>query len=323
MLKLMHPLKTKIWSSRQYSKNLSQLNLRSRIDLKPEVAEALQHNNPIVALESTIITHGMPFPQNLKTAKDVENIVRNENAIPATIAIINGRIKVGLTNEELEQLAELGEKEKFKTIKTSRRDLAYVLSKNWNGGTTVAGTLIIANLVGIKIFATGGIGGVHRDGQFTMDVSADLVELGRSPVTVVSSGIKSILDIPRTLEYLETQGVCVASYQSPNCDFPAFYTRSSGINVPYNFDSPKEASEMIRISNDLNLNSGILIGVPIPIDYAMDSGEMNIVIENALKDADVKGISGKEVTPFLLSAISKITKGKSLESSKCYLNKIN
>lgn len=313
MLKLIHPLKTKVWSLRFYS-----TNLRSRIDVQPEVAEALKQNKPIVALESTIITHGMPFPQNLKTAKDVENIVRKENAIPATIAIINGRIKVGLTNEELEQLAELGEKEKFKTLKTSRRDLAYVLSKNRNGGTTVAGTLIIANLVGIKIFATGGIGGVHRDGQFTMDISADLVELGRSPVTVVSSGIKSILDIPRTLEYLETQGVCVASYQSPNCDFPAFYTRSSGINVPYNFSSPKEAAEMIRISNDLNLNSGILIGVPIPIEYAMDSNEMNIVIENALKDAEVKGISGKEVTPFLLSAISTITKGKSLESSNFF-----
>lgn len=195
-----------------------------------------------------------------------------QNAIPATIAILNGKIKVGLTENELHSLAK--STNSIPTVKTSRRDLAYVLSKRWNGGTTVAGTLIIANLVGIDIFATGGIGGVHRDGQNSMDISADLTELGKSAVTVVSSGVKSILDIPRTLEYLETQGVMVASYKSVNSEFPAFYTRRSGHAAPYNIDSPKEAADMILTAKTLQLNSGILIGVPVPEQFAMD-GEPN------------------------------------------------
>lgn len=258
----------------------------------------------------------MPYPINLQTAIEVEEIVRKENAVPATIAILNGRIKVGLSLNELELLAKpVSIDNPIKTIKTSRRDFPFVLSKSWNGGTTVAGTLIIANLLGIKVFATGGIGGVHRDGHNTMDVSADLMELGRTAVTVVSSGIKSILDIPRTLEYLETQGVLVSVYQNDENKFPAFYTRSSGVTVPYNFNNPSEVASAIKASEDLRLGSGILVGVPIPKEFAMDETEMNQTIETALKNAVSEGIAGKEVTPYLLSAISKITAGRSLEAS--------
>lgn len=298
----------------------------------------------------------MPYPQNYETAIEVENIVRQQvnaifhdilthnefyfilvpfqNAIPATIAIINGKIKVGLTDNELHALAK--KTGNIPKVKTSRRDMAYVLSKRWNGGTTVAGTLIIANMVGIDIFATGGIGGVHRDGQNTMDISADLTELGKSAVTVVSSGVKSILDIPRTLEYLETQGVMVSSYQSEDNDFPAFYTRRSGYKAPYNIDTPKEAAAMILTAKSLKLNSGILIAVPVPEKFAMDGEcrpcnipfefharlmsirsdkQIDEAITDAFERADAAGVSGKEATPFLLDAISKITQGKSLATS--------
>lgn len=195
-------------------------------------------------------------------------------AIPATIAIINGTIKVGVSADELEQLADVTNKCRLQSIKTSRRDMAYVLSKKLNGGTTVAGTIICANMVGIKVFATGGIGGVHRNFSSTLDVSADLLELGRSPVAVVSSGIKSILDIPKTIEYLETQGVFVGTFDSPHNDFPAFYSRSSGVKVPYNFERPSEIAELIHISHLLNLNTGVLIGVPVPEEFAMNGTQI-------------------------------------------------
>ncbi|XP_037924318.1 pseudouridine-5'-phosphate glycosidase [Hermetia illucens] len=282
------------------------------IDVHPDVRIALNSNRPVVALESTIITHGMPQPQNLETALQVEDIIRSQNVIPATIAIINGRVKVGLDKNELNNLASLGPEMVFKC---SRRDLGYVLSKKLSGGTTVAGTSIIANMVGIRVFATGGIGGVHRDGHISMDVSADLIELGRTPICVVSSGIKSILDIPRTLEYLETQGVCVAAYQSDTGHFPAFYTRSSGVKAPYNLKTPQEAALMIKSSLDLQLQSGILIGVPIPKKYAADEKVINDAIEYAVSAAKKRGIAGKEVTPFVLEAVSKVTAGKSLESN--------
>ncbi|XP_059621516.1 uncharacterized protein LOC132265075 [Phlebotomus argentipes] len=280
----------------------------SLIDVAPEVSQALQNAAPIVALESTIITHGMPHPQNLETALAVEDIVRAEGAIPATIAILNGRIKVGLSGEELRLLAS----PEMKAIKTSRRDLAHIVSTAGCGGTTVAGTLIVCNAVGIHVFATGGIGGVHRDGHITMDVSADLVEMGRAPVAVISSGVKSILDIPRTLEYLETQGVCVASWKCPELDFPAFYTRKSGEKATINFNSPLEAAKLIDASLKLGLKSAILIGVPIPEAFAMSEESINEAIEGALREASSAGVAGKMVTPYLLSVIAKITEGRSL-----------
>uniref|UniRef100_A0A182NFX0 Pseudouridine-5'-phosphate glycosidase n=1 Tax=Anopheles dirus TaxID=7168 RepID=A0A182NFX0_9DIPT len=290
-------------------------NSPSLIDISPEVREALRHApQSVVALESTIITHGMPYPHNLDTALEVEQIVRQQGAVPATVAIVGGRIKVGLGAEELRLLARtdsgVGE-----AVKTSRRDMAYVLATGRNGGTTVAGTLLVADAVGIRIFATGGIGGVHREGERTMDVSADLIELGRCPVAVVSSGVKSILDIPRTLEYLETQGVCVTTYGSVGCEFPAFYTRSSGSKAAYNLASASEAAKMLHMNRELGLGSGILIGVPIPERYAMDATEMDTVIVEALREAQRKRIDGKAVTPFILSAVSKLTRGKSLDAN--------
>ncbi|XP_058817520.1 pseudouridine-5'-phosphate glycosidase [Topomyia yanbarensis] len=287
--------------------------LSSLVDINPDVGEALRTApQSVVALESTIITHGMPYPRNLETALEVEEIVRQKGAIPATIGIVGGRIQVGLSGDRLEKLAKA---DNAGTIKTSRRDLAYVLSNGLNGGTTVAGTLLVADMVGIRVFATGGLGGVHRGGQNTMDVSADLVELGRTPVAVVSSGVKSILDIPRTLEYLETQGVCVASFQCPDLDFPAFYTRSSGSKAAYNLNNALEAANMISVNSALGLRSGFLIGVPIPEAYSMDPKVMSDVIEQALVEAESLNIRGKEVTPFILTAVSKITRGRSLESN--------
>lgn len=294
-------------------KKLSKKSFHTLIDIAPEVKEALKLKKPIVALESTIITHGMPHPQNIQTAYDVESIVRNEGSIPATCGILNGRIKVGLDERDLEMLGKATNN--IPSVKTSRRDLAYIVSKGLNGGTTVAGTIIIANMVGIDVFATGGIGGVHRDAPETMDISADLIELGRSSIAVVSSGVKSILDIPKTLEYLETHGVTVTSYQSPEKDFPAFYLRKSGIKAPYNISDPAEAARLINTAKDLKLNSGILIGVPIPEEFSMDEDKINSAIEMALEKAKTLGISGKGATPFLLSELGKITQNKSLQSN--------
>ncbi|XP_036318091.1 pseudouridine-metabolizing bifunctional protein C1861.05 [Rhagoletis pomonella] len=282
---------------------------KSLIDIHPAVQQSLQQGEPVVALESTIITHGMPYPQNIDTSVAVEQIVSQNGALAATIAIINGRIKVGLTREEMRQLASNSHSE---VVKCSRRDLPYLIAKKGNGGTTVAATMIIAHMMGIEIFATGGIGGVHRDGHVTFDISADLIELGRTPVTVVSSGIKSILDIPRTLEYLETQGVCVATYGVEDCSFPDFYTRDSGFKAPYNLRDPKEAANLIKSMRELKVGSGVLIGVPIPEQYAANKNIIEAAIQKAIGEADSQGISGKQVTPYLLEAIAKITKGSSL-----------
>ncbi|KAH8333581.1 hypothetical protein KR059_000991 [Drosophila kikkawai] len=282
------------------------------IVLHPEVRQALQLHKPVVALESTIITHGMPMPENVTTALAVEEQVRLHGAIPATIGILDGRIKVGLTREELTTLAE---KPRDQVIKCSRRDLPFVVARKQSGGTTVAATMIIAHRVGIKVFATGGIGGVHRDGQESLDVSADLTELGRTPVAVVCSGVKSILDIPRTLEYLETQGVCVASYGSTGGIFPDFYTRDSGCTVPYDLDSAQEAAKLLQSWQELEMQSGVLIGVPIPAEFAADKAKIEAAIQEATKQAKTQGVSGKEVTPFLLAAIAKITGGSSLKSN--------
>lgn len=285
---------------------------RNLLDIHPNVKQALDQQKPVVALESTIITHGMPYPQNLETAYEVEELVRSVGATPATIACIDGRLKVGLSKDNIAQLAQTDKKE---VIKCSRRDLPYIVANVKCGGTTVAATMIVAHMAGIRIFATGGVGGVHRDGHITMDVSADLVELGRTPVTVVSSGVKSILDIPRTLEYLETQGVCVAAYDSEGGKFPDFYTRDSGCKAPYNLKTPQEAAQLIQALQDLELKSGILIGVPIPEEYAADKNFITAAIDQAYKDAGEKGVMGKEVTPFLLAAIAKITLGNSLKSN--------
>ncbi|XP_037818341.1 pseudouridine-metabolizing bifunctional protein C1861.05-like [Lucilia sericata] len=293
-----------------FQRNLS--SFRKLLDIHPTVKNALHHQEPVVALESTIITHGMPYPQNLETAFEVEDIVRSAGATPATIALMDGRLKVGLSKDDIVQLAKM---ERSDVIKSSRRDLAYVISNGKCGGTTVAATMIVAHMAGIKIFATGGVGGVHRDGHITMDVSADLVELGRTPVTVVSSGVKSILDIPRTLEYLETQGVCVAAYNSEGGKFPDFYTRDSGCKAPYNLQNPLEAAKLINALHQLQLQSGILIGVPIPAEYAADKDLITAAINQAYKDAAAQGVEGKEVTPFLLAAIAKITGGSSLKAN--------
>uniref|UniRef100_A0A182F9G3 Uncharacterized protein n=1 Tax=Anopheles albimanus TaxID=7167 RepID=A0A182F9G3_ANOAL len=285
----------------------------SLIDITPEVQNALKYTpHRVVALESTIITHGMPYPQNLDTALAVEDIVRQEGAIPATIAIMHGKIKVGLGVDQHHSLAKADRDE---TVKTSRRDMAYVVASGRQGGTTVAGTLLVANSVGIRIFATGGIGGVHRDFAQTMDISADLIELGRCPVTVVCSGVKSILDIPRTLEYLETNGVFVSTFGCENREFPAFYTRSSGSMAPYNLSDATEAAKVLHVHRELGLQSGMLIGVPIPEQCAMNRSEMDAAIEQALQNAKKNGIQGKEVTPFILAAVSQLTKGKSLEAN--------
>ncbi|KAF5298488.1 hypothetical protein FQR65_LT01267 [Abscondita terminalis] len=285
--------------------------ISSYIDISEEVNHALHNNLPTVALESTIITHGMPFPKNLECAKEVQNIVQERGATPATIAILNGRIKVGLTETQLAQLADV---QGTKAIKTSRRDFGYVLANRLNGGTTVAGTLIVAKDVGIEVFGTGGLGGVHREAAETFDVSADLIELGKSPVAVISSGVKSILDIPKTLEYLETQGVFVASYGNHKA-FPAFYSRTSNCEAPYNVASAFEAANIIRSHFKLGLNSGLLFAVPVPEEFAMNGKEINEVIEQAMQNAKEYGISGKEITPYLLAEISKITKGSSLQTN--------
>lgn len=287
--------------------------LSSLIDIKPDVREALlRAPQKVVALESTIITHGMPYPKNLETALEVEQVIRNTGAIPATIGVLEGRVKVGLDSNQLTTLAQAG---KEKSVKTSRRDLSYVVSSKLSGGTTVAGTLVVANLVGIRIFATGGIGGVHRGGEQSLDISADLVELGRSPVAVVSSGVKSIMDIQRTLEYLETQGVCVLSYQCPDKEFPAFYFPTSGSKADYNLNDAEEAAKLLSVNKSLGLSSGFLIGVPLPHKYAIDRKLIDEAIDQALTDAGQNAVGGKEMTPFVLEAISKRTEGRSLESN--------
>lgn len=278
------------------------------MDISTEVQQALKTGLPIVALESTIISHGMPFPQNLKTALTVEKIIREESAVPATIAILNGRIKIGLSQHELEQFAK-----QTSQIKVSRRDLPLVISQKQSGGTTVAATMICAKLAGIAVFVTGGIGGVHRESENTMDISADLMELAQTNVAVVCAGIKSILDIPRTLEYLETQGVPVIGYKTE--EFPAFYTPSSGSLVQSRLDTPEEIAHCMKIKWKLGLDGGIVIGNPVQEQDAMDASIIQQAISEALRDAAQKQIEGKNVTPFLLERINQLTMGESLKSN--------
>lgn len=282
--------------------------LNNYLSVKSEVESALKNGLPVVALESTIISHGMPYPENIKTAKEVERTIRENGAIPATIAILNGKLTVGLNEDELEFLGKSKD-----VVKTSRRDLPFVIAKKMNGATTVAATMIIANMAGIKVFATGGIGGVHRQAQETFDISADLQELASTNVAVVCAGAKSILDIGLTLEYLETQGVPVVGFGTN--EFPAFYTRKSGFMVDYRVDSEVELAKAIKAKWDLQLKGGLVIGNPIPYEYEMNYDDINNAINNALIEAENKGIKGKETTPFLLSKIKEITEGKSLESN--------
>ncbi|CAB5386394.1 unnamed protein product [Rhizophagus irregularis] len=286
---------------------------RSTLEVKgwvysPEVFEALQGNKPLVALESTVISHGMQYPQNLETAVAIENIVRENGSIPATIAILNGKINVGLSSNGLETLAQMGQKAR----KSSRRDLAYVVSQGLTGSTTVSGTMVIAHRAGIRVFVTGGIGGVHWGAEQSMDVSADLVELGRTPVAVVCAGVKSILDIEKTLEYLETQGVSVTTFGETR-DFPAFFTPRSGFMSPSNLKTVKECAALIDANIQLQLNSGMLIAVPIPENEAADANKIQEALSIAL--AEAKEISGKDITPFLLKRINEITQGDSLKSN--------
>ncbi|XP_051639974.1 uncharacterized protein LOC127469544 isoform X4 [Manacus candei] len=279
------------------------------VRIHPSVQEALMEGRPVVALESTIITHGMAYPLNLSMAREVEGTVRVNGAVPATVGILRGQIHVGLTDEELEFLAS-----SKNAVKVSRRDFPFVLSQGLSGGTTVSGTMIAAHKAGIPVFVTGGIGGVHRDGENTMDVSADLTELGRTPVAVVSAGAKSILDIGRTLEYLETQGVCVAAFGESR-EFPAFFSRQSGFQAPYHVRDEEEAAKLIDSALGLGLSSGVLIAVPCPQERAASGQVIEEAIQQALSEARSKGITGKEVTPFLLQKLIELTDGKSLDSN--------
>ena len=284
------------------------MNYTDYLSIAPEIKEALEQGKPIVALESTILSHGMPYPENVEFASAVEKVVRKEGAIPATTAIIGGKLKVGLTKDELEIMC------KAENVgKVSRRDVAVYLATGKTGATTVATTMMIAALAGIKIFATGGIGGVHRGAQETMDISADLQELAHTPVCVVGAGCKSILDIGLTLEYLETMGVPVLGYQTD--DFPAFYSRKSGFGVDYNIKDAQEAAKILKTKWDLGLEGGALIGNPIPEEYALDFDEMEKVINKALDMAKKDGIRGKATTPYLLSHIKDLTDGVSFASN--------
>ncbi len=284
-------------------------NMNPYLDIAPEVAQALAENRPVVALESTIISHGMPYPQNVETAQNVERIIRENGAVPATIAILGGRLKVGLSAEEIDYLGREG----TKVNKTSRRDLPILVSKGADGATTVATTMIIAAMAGIKVFATGGIGGVHRGAETTMDISADLEELGRTDVMVVCAGAKSILDLGLTLEYLETKGVPVIGYGTK--ELPAFYTRKSGFGVDYELNTPAELAAAFYAKGALGVHGGMLVANPIPEEYAMDFDVINTAIDKAVEEAKALGIHGKETTPFLLAKIKDITGGASLESN--------
>ncbi len=284
------------------------MDLKQYLDITPEIEAAIAGGKPVVALESTILSHGMPYPQNLGFAARVEKVVRDEGAVPATLAIIDGRMKVGLTAPELERMCRAEG-----VAKVSRRDLPILLAEQGTGATTVASTMIIAALAGIRIFATGGIGGVHRGAQQTMDISADLQELAHTPVAVVCAGAKMILDIGLTLEYLETMGVPVLGLDTD--DFPSFYCRKSGFGVDYNAKAPADAARIAKVKWDLGLAGGLLIGNPVPEEYAMDFDEMSAVIDRALTAAQEAGVRGKDTTPFLLAHIVEYTGGRSLATN--------
>jgi pseudouridine-5'-phosphate glycosidase len=280
------------------------------ITLTPEIARALNFGTPVVALESTVITHGLPQPQNLELARDMEQQVRDHNAIPATVALLNGEIRIGLTDDELVQLSESSS-----TLKVSLRDFATAIVKKKNGGTTVAGTMFAAQLAGIKVFATGGIGGVHKESA--SDISTDLSALAEIPMIVVCAGAKAILDLPATLEYLETMGVPVVGYQTD--EFPAFYSRESGLNVSIRLDSPKEVADFARAHWNLGMRTAVLVSNPVPETESISKSEMGPIILKASAEAIEQEIHGQALTPFLLSRISELTKGKSLRTNLALL----
>ena len=287
---------------------------KDHLDVNPEVVKALEEGRPVVALESTIIAHGMPYPKNVETALAVEEVIRENGAVPATIGILSGRIKIGLTKEEIEYMAHAEN-----VLKVSRRDLPLAISKKMDGATTVAGTMIAAHMAGIKLFVTGGIGGVHRGAGESFDISADLEELKMTDVTVVCAGAKAILDIPATMEYLETAGVPVIAYGTD--EIPAFYSRKSGVSAICRLDSPEEIGALISMKEELGLKGGVLVTCPIPEKDEIPAEEINVVIDKAIEEAEEKGIKGKESTPFMLSKVKDLTEGRSLEANiKLVLN---
>ena len=284
------------------------LDLKKYMDVTSEIEEAVRTGKPVVALESTILSHGMPYPENVAFAKEIEKIIRDEGAVPATMAVIEGRLKAGLAEDELLLMCK-GEG----VLKASRRDLPIVVAKKQTAATTVATTMILSDLAGVRIFATGGIGGVHRGGEDSMDISADLQELAHTPVAVVCAGAKMILDIGRTLEYLDTMGVPVLGMDTD--DFPAFYCRKSGFGVDANCKTPADVAAIAKVKWDMGLAGGMLIGNPVPEEYAMDFDEMSAVIDKAMAAAEEAGVKGKNITPFLLAHIVELTGGDSLKTN--------
>ena len=283
--------------------------MKEYLEISPAVKTALTAGKPVVALESTIISHGMPYPQNVETALQVEAAVREAGATPATIAVLGGKLKAGLTADEIEYLGKKGQA----VTKASRRDLPVLVARGADGATTVATTMIIAHLAGIQVFATGGVGGVHRGAETSMDISADLEELGRTPVMVVCAGAKAILDLGLTLEYLETKGVPVIGYGTE--ELPAFYTRTSGFKVDYRLDSPEELAAAFRAQQEMGLGGGMLVTNPIPEAYSMDPAVINAAIDQAVADSRRLGVHGKETTPYLLARVKELTGGESLAAN--------
>jgi len=279
------------------------------LDIAPEVATALAAGNPVVALESTIISHGMPYPRNVETATAVEAVIRDGGATPATIAILDGHLKAGLSQDEIQHLGERGSE----VVKCSRRDLPFIITRKQDGATTVAATMIIAAMAGIRVFATGGIGGVHRGVEDTLDISADLEELARTNVAVVCAGVKSILDISRTREFLETKGVPVVGFETDT--LPAFYSRSSGFAVDFRVDAAAEVAEALRTKWGIGMDGGMVVAVPIPEQHALDGDEINSDLYEAITEMQRQGITGKDTTPFLLARIAERTGGRSLEAN--------
>ncbi len=287
---------------------MKRTDLTAFMDISPEIEEAVRAGRPVVALESTILSHGMPYPENRRFALEVEEIIRARGAVPATMAIIDGRLKAGLTDEELLRMCQAQG-----VLKVSRRDLPIVVAQGLTGATTVATTMILCEMAGVRVFATGGIGGVHRGGEDSMDISADLQELAQTPVAVVCAGAKMILDIGRTLEVLETLGVSVLGLDTD--DFPAFYCRKSGFGVDYNAHTPEDVARIAKAKWDMGLRGGLLIGNPVPEEYAMDFDEMSRVIDRAMAMAEEAGVRGKAITPFLLARIVELTGGESLNTN--------
>lgn len=279
------------------------------LDLTAEVRQALEEGKPVVALESTIISHGMPYPKNVQTALAVEKTIRENGAVPATVAIIGGRLKAGLTADELEYFGKKG----TAITKVSRRDIPGIVARGEDGATTVAATMMIAAMAGISVFATGGIGGVHRGAEKTMDISADLDEFTKTPVMVICAGAKAILDLNLTMEYLETRGIPVYCYRTD--ELPAFYTRSSGIRAPFRADSARELADIWKAKTELGIQGGFIVANPIPREYSMDPVRINGAIDEAISEMNALGIRGKETTPYLLDKVQKLTGGESLESN--------